>query len=256
MSDRSSQQSRAHGCEGAGYPVVLDVRGRPCLVVGAGAVAARKVAGLVGAGAEVTVVAPRVHPTIAALADDQGVATRSGAGTVAIERRPYRAGDAARFRLVVTATGLPEVDDLVVADAEAAGVWLNCADDPGRSSFLLPSVHRDGPVSVAVSTGGASPALAGWLRRRLGNAAGRHVGELATLLADGRRRIQAQRRPTSAVDWQALLDGPLPDLVADGRIEEARAIVDRATAPEGRDAPPEDLARAPERGGAAPAHGA
>ena len=80
---------------------------------------------------------------------------------------PYAKGEAAAFRLVVTATGIPEVDGAVYDDAEAAGVWANSADDVAHSSFILPAVHRDGAVTVSVSTGGLSPALASWLRTRL-----------------------------------------------------------------------------------------
>jgi siroheme synthase-like protein len=224
------------------YPVALRLSGRPCLVVGGGPVAARKVAGLVACGARVTVVAPAVDPAIGALAtagagpephpsEEPGAPTTGGlGGTVAVARRPYRPGEAAGYRLVVTATGLPEVDGQVAADAEVAGVWVNSADDPDRCTFVLPSVHRDPPVTVAVSTGGSSPALAGWLRRRLGDAAGPGMGTLAALLEDARRRLRAAGRPTDAVDWRALLDGPLPGLVRDGDVEAAREILRRAVA--------------------------
>ena len=101
----------------------------------------------------------------------------------------------------------------------AAGVWVNSADDAAHCTFILPSVHRDGPVSVAVSTGGASPAMASWLRRRLGQFLGPNFGELAELLDEARHRLMAEGRPTATVDWAALLDGPLPSLVRDGDIE-------------------------------------
>lgn len=199
------------------YPVALRLAGRSCLVVGGGPVAARKVAGLVACGARVTVVAPEVGPEVEA------------AGAT-VERRPYRPGEAARYRLVVTATGRPEVDGRVAADADGAGVWVNSADDPERCTFLLPSVHRDPPVAVAVSTGGSSPALAGWLRRRIGEALGPGTGALARLVAEARHQLRAAGRPTDAVDWQELLDGPLPGLVRAGDVEAAREILRRAVA--------------------------
>ena len=129
---------------------------------------------------------------------------------------------------MVPATGVHEVDASVAEDAGAAGVWVNSADDAAHCTFLLPAIHRDGPVTVAVSTGGASPALATWLRRRVAEACGEGLGTLAELLGDARRRLQAAGRPTESVDWQALLEGPLPDLVAEGRLEEARRLVDGA----------------------------
>jgi siroheme synthase-like protein len=200
-----------------GFPVVLDLTGRACLVVGGGRVAARKVAALLAAGAAVTVVAPEVEPDLAALA-----------GTVAVERRPYRTGEAAGYRLVITATGDAAVDAAVTADAEAAGVWANAADDPAHCSFILPAVHRDGPVTLAVSTGGASPALATYLRDRYAADGPAGLAALAGLLAEARRRVQAEGRPTGAVDWRALLDGPLPGLVAAGDHDAARRLVDAA----------------------------
>ena len=196
------------------YPVGLVVAGRPVLVVGGGRVAARKVADLVACGARVTVVAPDVDPALAARDD------------VVVERRPYRPGEAGDHRLVVTATGDRAVDAQVFADAEAAGVWVNSADDPERCTFTLPSVVRRDPVVVAVATGGHSPALATWLRRRLEGELGPEVGVLAGLLGQARSRVRAEGRSTEDLDWQALLDGGLLDvLVADGE-DAARARID------------------------------
>jgi len=198
---------------GASYPVSLNVAGRRCLVVGGGAVAARKAKGLLACGAVVTVIAPEVCDAMAAL------------GPLTIERRSYAAGDAAAYRLVVTATGVEAVDGAVYADAEAAGVWVNSADDVPHCSVILPSVHRDGAVTIAVSTGGKSPALAAWLRRRLAEQSGPGLGDLAEMLAQARQHLHRDGRSTEDVDWAALLDGPLPALVRDGRLEEARAAI-------------------------------
>lgn len=199
------------------FPVSLVVTGRSCLVVGGGHVAARKVATLVRCGALVTVVAPDIVPAIDELTVSEGVV---------VLRRPYQAGEAGAYRLVVTATGDRLVDGAVAGDADDVGVWVNSADDPEHCSFMLPSVHRDGPVSVAVSTGGASPALATWLRRRLGEACGPGLGDLALLLEEARRRLQDQGRSTESIDWQSLLDGPLPTFVATGRISETALLFD------------------------------
>jgi precorrin-2 dehydrogenase / sirohydrochlorin ferrochelatase len=213
------------------YPVALRLDGRPCLVVGGGRVAARKIADLERCGAVVTVVAPELDPAIRVLAE-------RAEDRVRLEQRPYAAGEAAAYRLVVTATGVPDVDRQAAADAEAAGIWVNSADDPEHCGFFLPSVHRDGPVSVAVSTGGASPALAAWLRRRIGRSLLPGVGVLAGLLEEGRRALREAGRPTGAVDWAGLLDGELPDLVAAGRTAEARRCVEDAVAAATGTAPP------------------
>lgn len=203
------------------FPVALDLRGRKCLVVGGGAVAARKIGSLLRCGSVVTVVALEAHEAVGFLAADGTLAAIDGP-PLDLQLRPYRHGEAAGYRLVFTATGVREVDRAVRDDAEAAGVWVNSADDPDNCSFLLPSVHRDGAVSVAVSTGGQSPALARWLRTRVAAALGPGLGELADLLGEARRRLQGRGVPSNTVDWAAILDGPVPDLVARGAVADAR----------------------------------
>ncbi len=200
------------------YPVSLDVTGRPCLVVGGGRVAARKARTLLDCGAVVSVIAPSLGPEMEALADE----------LEAVERRAYTPGDATDFRLVVTATGRPDVDGDVHADAEASRVWVNSADDRAHSSFILPAVHRDGAVTVAVSTGGLSPALASWLRDRLA-AESEGAGALAQLLGEARAGLQRAGRRSDSVDWTALLDGPFLDAVRAGEWDNARAILSTAT---------------------------
>ncbi len=194
-------------------------------MVGGGRVAARKIAGLLACGAAVTVVAPEVHVAIAELADS-GVIAAIDESPLEVQIRPYEAGEAAGYQLVIAATGDLTVDDAVHRDAQSAGIWVNVADDPARCTFVLPAVTRDGPVSVAVSTAGASPALAGWLRDRVTEALGPGVGALATLLGEGRQRMHDQGRSTETIDWRRLLDGPLPDLVRGGHIDEARVVLD------------------------------
>ncbi len=197
------------------YPVSLDVTGRACLVVGGGRVAARKARTLLECGALVTVIAPSLAPEMEEL---------SGR-LQAVERRAYASGDAGGFRLVVSATGRPDVDSAVHADAESAGVWINSADDRANSSFILPAVFRDGSVTVAVSTGGLSPAFASWLRDRLAAECPDHAGALAALIGEAREQLQRAGRPSNSVDWTALLDGPLLDHVRAGEWDNVRAIV-------------------------------
>jgi siroheme synthase-like protein len=146
-----------------------------------------------------------------------------------IERRPYEPGDAAGFRLVITATGDPAADGVVYADAESRGIWVNSADDSAHSTFILPAVHRDGAVTVSVSTGGTSPALATWLRNRVAARCGAGLGTLAEILGDARQRLRQRGADLGSVDWQALLEGPLPDLVEGGKLDNAQAIVEEAT---------------------------
>jgi len=207
------------------YPVGLVVRGRRCLVVGGGRVAARKIAGLLECGAAVTVVAPEVHVAVGALAGSGALGAIDDT-PLDVRVRPYEPGEAARYALVVAATGDPSVDDAVQRDASAAGVWVNVADDPARCSVILPAVARDGSVTVAVSTAGASPALASWLRDRVAALLGPGLGELAALLEGARRAVHDAGGSTEALDWRGLLDGPLPELVRAGRTDEARRTLD------------------------------
>lgn len=191
------------------YPVNLVVAGRPCLVVGAGRIAARKAEGLADAGALVRVVGTVVGPQVRAL-------------PVAWEERPYRREDLAGVWLAVAATGDPELNRAVRADGDAAGVWVNAADDPPSCSFTLPAVVRQGPVMVTVSTGGHSPALATWLKSHVAAELGPEWATLAGLFAEARDQLRAQGRSTEDVDWRPVLDWSMLALVESGDIARAR----------------------------------
>jgi len=193
----------------AQYPVNLVVDGRPCLVVGGGSVARRKVEGLLACGADVTVIAPAVDAAIAAL-------------PVRVVARAYERGDVIGYRLVIAATGDPSVNGTVFEDAEAAGVWVNAADDPARCTFTLPAVARRGQLLVSVSTGGASPAMAAWLRDKIAAGLGEEYEVLLRLLSEARVTIQGSGRPTEDVDWPSVLDSHMLDLIRAGEIGKAR----------------------------------
>lgn len=171
------------------YPVFLDLTDAPVLLVGGGQVAARKAAGLVAAGARITVVAPQVRAELAAMAH-------------AVHQRPFAEGDCAGFRLVLTATDDPQVNARVHVDASAAGIWVNSADDPANCTFILPAVARRGSVAVAVSTGGASPALAGHLRSVIATEVlTEQVARAADELARQRAEIHGAGGSTEDIEW-------------------------------------------------------
>jgi siroheme synthase-like protein len=181
------------------YPVFLDLAGVPVLVVGGGPVALRKIVGLTEADAVVTVIAPEVAEGI----------ERIGA-LAAVERRPYARGDLAGFRLVITATSDAAVNAQVAADAREAGVFVNSADDPENCTFILPAIARRGPITVAVSTGGTSPALAGRLRDDIASAHLTAAAERAAAdLGAQRAAIHAAGATTEAVDWSERIDAAL-----------------------------------------------
>lgn len=195
------------------YPVGLVLRGRPVLVVGGGKVAAQKVAELVRAGADVTVVAPEIDPALRA--DER----------IRCEVRPYAAGEAAGYRFVVTATDRREVNQAVYDDGEAAGVWVNAADDPARCSAVLPSRVRRGSLLVTISTEGRSPALAAWLREQLEAELGPEHEVLLDLLAEERDRIRAEGRSTEGLDWRGALESGMLDEIRAGRIHAAKELL-------------------------------
>ena len=191
------------------YPVNLVLAGRPCLVVGGGRVALTKVRGLVDAGAVVTVVAPDIDPEVAALA-------------ASAEARAYRPGEATEYRFVIAATGDPAVNQQVYDDGEAAGVWVNSADDPQRCSAILPARVRRGRLLLTVSTGGHSPAVAAWVRKRLADAYGPEYDQLIGLLSEVRSEVQARGVGTEQLDWQEALDSGILDLLRADRLDEAK----------------------------------
>jgi precorrin-2 dehydrogenase/sirohydrochlorin ferrochelatase len=195
--------------EGAQYPVNLVLTGRPCLVVGGGAVAARKVAGLQACGADVKVIATRVGSELAATG-------------VPVELRPYRRGDVAGYRLVVAATDDPATNRAVYDDGEVAGIWVNSADEPASCSFTLPSVVRRGPIMVTVATGGHSPALATWLRAHVEDELGPEYEILLELLSAARDELKAAGRSTEGADWRKALNSDMLDLIKAGQIDRAR----------------------------------
>ena len=161
----------------AGYPVDLDVAGRLAVVVGLGAVGRRKAEGLRAAGARVRGVDPRGATWASDLDFDLVVA-------------PYDPAHLAGARLAIAAAA-PDVNRRVVRDARAAGILVASASDPAAGDFAVPAVWRDGPIALAVSTGGASPALARALRDRAAAALGPEAAALARLLADLRADLLA-----------------------------------------------------------------
>jgi precorrin-2 dehydrogenase/sirohydrochlorin ferrochelatase len=211
-----------------GYPVVLVLTGCRCLVVGGGPVAARRARGLVAAGGAVTVVAPEVDEGITRLAGGHGDGSGQDLpGSLVVRARPYRPGEAAVYQLVLTATGRPDVDRQVVADATAAGVLVNGADGAAPGTVRLPAVHREGPLTVAVSTGGSSPALARWLRDRMVGAIPDGAATVAGLIDEARAELRGRGRSTESVAWEPILE-ELMTLAAAGRLDEARAVLARA----------------------------
>ena len=160
------------------YMACLDLEGRSCLVVGGGTVGAEKAQGLLECGARVTVVAPQAAPELRQL-------------PVEWLRRRYRRTDLDGRVLVVAATSIGALNRRVHADAEARSLLCNVVDVPELCSFILPAVHRQGPIAVAVSTGGASPALAQRIRTDVAKLIGPEHADLARRLRELRPWVKA-----------------------------------------------------------------
>ena len=201
----------------SGYPVNLVVAGRRCVVVGAGRIAARKIDALLAAGAAVHVVASEVR-------DDEVRAWADG-GRLTLAEREFTPADLDGAWLATTATGVPAVDHAVFEAGEARRIWVNSADDPANCSFTLTSVVRQGDLVVTIGTGGRSPALATWLRRRLGEELGPEYATLLDVLSEAREELRAAGRSSEEPDWQSALDSGMLDLVRAGNVEEAKEIL-------------------------------
>ena len=188
-------------------------------MVGGGPVATSKVLGLLDGGADdLTVVAPEVTGDLRSLSRGDGAPVR-------IEHRPYASPEAGSYRLVVTATSDSAVNHQVFLDAEAAGVWVNSADDPANCTFTLPARVRRGSLLVTIATGGHSPAVASWLRRRFEDEFGPEYDALLEILSSERESIKAQGRSTEGLNWQAALDAGMLDLLRSNRTAEALELL-------------------------------
>lgn len=210
------------------YPVFLDLRDRPCVVVGGDAAAGAKVEALVAAGARVTVVAPELVPSLAELVAN---------GTARHLARSYRTGDLAGAFLAISVLADPAVNQPFWEEAEARGIPANVMDDVPRCSFIAPSIVRRGHLAVAISTAGKAPALAVRLRETLERLLGPEHARFLELAGSLRGRL-AERHPDFATRralWYRLVDSDVLDLLARGREETAVERVREITGVELRD---------------------
>ena len=169
-------------------PLAFKFDDREVLVIGAGRVGVRKAEQLLESGARVTLVAEEflVPPP---------------EGLACVEQRRYRRGDLRGFWLVVSATGDITTNDEIVSEAEEERVWLNVVDDPARCTFYFMALHRQGDVTVAVTTEGAAPALAQQIRDLAAERLPTNLGEIADTLREERRVVHEGAASTENIDW-------------------------------------------------------
>ena len=188
------------------YIACLRLDGRRCLVVGGGEIGLEKVEGLLVCGAAVTLVAPEANAALEALAAE---------GSIVWERRDYEPADLDGSFLVIAATGDSEVNITVHEDAETRAMLVNVVDVPPLCNFILPAIVRSGPLAIAISTAGASPALAKRMKREIAEAFGEEYARLAVILNEARGWAKATL-PTFQ-DRRAFFDGIVggdPDPIA------------------------------------------
>ena len=195
------------------YPVFLELNERRCVVIGGGAVAERKVAALVKAGARITVISPELTINLAAWSQQQKIHAIA---------RVYGAGDLAGYEIAFVATDDPQVNAAVYEEGKSRGVWVNAADDPKHCDFILPSVLRGGTLTVAVSTGAASPALARMVREELERYFSRDYEIVAELAAEVREELRARGIAPAYEKWRQVLRGELWQWVMRGERRQAK----------------------------------
>lgn len=194
------------------YPVVMDLSGRKCLIVGGGEVALRKALSLTAAGGLVTVIAPEVDP---------GIEDLPG---VDVEKRSWLAGDSASFVLVFAATNDRALNASVSDEARANNIPVNVVDDPELCSFIVPACVTRGDLMIAVTSSGKSPALSKKIRRELEARYGVEYSEFIDLLGELRDLVKAkysEAKEREAV-FNRLMDCGILELLSTGQREKAR----------------------------------
>jgi siroheme synthase-like protein len=206
------------------YIACLKLSGRRCVVVGGGEIGLEKVEGLLACDAEVTLIAPEAVPALAELADE---------GSIGWEKRLYAGeGDLEGAFMVIAATDDSEVNIGVFDDAERRAMLVNVVDVPPLCNFILPAIVRTGPLAIAISTAGASPALAKRMKREIAEAFGEPYARLAVIL-NGARGWAKATLPTyqdRKEFFESIVNGaPDPvELVREGREAELLELIEAA----------------------------
>ncbi len=205
------------------YPIMLNLEGRACVIVGGGAVAARKVDRLLSADAVVTVISPALHPALIALAED---------GKITIRQEAYASGMLANLHpmLVFAATDDVTVNQQVTDEARSLGALVNGVDEQGgdRDFMNMATVQR-GEITVSVSLGGASPALVAHLQRQIDKVIGEEYATLSTWMAKARPIVQegVKTQPERAALWRRVIESSILDILRQGDTAAAQQVFDQ-----------------------------
>ena len=198
------------------YPVFLNLTGRRCVIIGGGQVAAGKVSKLLESGAKIIVISPDAT---------QGIRDYADSGQIEYSLRKYQEGDLNGAFLVVAATNDRVVNQEIFEEAEKSGILLNAVDDMPRCSFIAPSIVEKGPITVAISTGGASPALARKLREKLEVSPALDWADATNMLSHARQIIKDKQIALDPQRWQCCMTDELLTLIQAGHEDEALEIL-------------------------------
>lgn len=205
------------------YPIMVDIRKRPCIVIGGGTIAERKTETLLACGAQVQVISPDFTPLLACWAAE---------GRVTTIPRSYQDGDLGNAFLVVSATDDMAVNEAVAAEANRRQILLNVVDIPQLCNFIVPAVVQKGPLVITVSTGGASPAMAKKIRQDLDHMFGPEYGVFLQML--GSLRAEVKDRFTTQAErqqlWESIIESDILAIIAAGKIDEAEEKMRHAVA--------------------------
>jgi precorrin-2 dehydrogenase/sirohydrochlorin ferrochelatase len=202
------------------YPVYIELRGQPCVVIGGGKIAEGKVEGLLAARANVTVISPDLTVHLRELVEEKKITYLA---------RAYQPGDLTGAFMVICATDQAEVNHQVWQEASANRQLVNVVDDTPRCNFIAPSILRKGDLTIAISTSGKAPALAVRLKERLQRELGPEYERFLELAGELREPL-ARHIPefeTRKALWYELVDSEILDILARGDEPAARAMISR-----------------------------
>lgn len=203
------------------YPVMLDLEGRTCVIVGGGEVAVRKAEHLLAAGARLTIISPQLHPNLIRLVET---------GQITVQNNLYTPGTLAALKplLVFAATDNNKINQQIVNEARSLGALVNAADEQGERDFINMAVVQRGDITISLSTGGAAPALLSHLQERVGQMVGEEYSTLVDWMAQVRPIVQAEiaSQPARAALWRQMMESSVLDMLRQGDINAARQQFD------------------------------
>jgi precorrin-2 dehydrogenase/sirohydrochlorin ferrochelatase len=198
------------------YPAFIDVNQRRCVVIGGGHEGQKNVEKLLDCDAQVVVISPEVTDSVAEMANQNAIVWR---------QRQYQIGDLEGMFIAIAATDDNTVNRQVAKEAEERNVLLNVVDVTHLCTFIAPSVARRGEVTIATSTGGASPALARTFREKLTSSRILQYADLAPILAQARAELREKNVKVAPDDWQTQITDDLLDMVQADKHDEAYKIL-------------------------------